>query len=160
MCTNNKSTIKSILFVHFIGAALSFFSAQSALAEETHPVVTFENYLSALEAGEGDVVLGYVTNKSRAMMKNHKATAGQMALEAATLKECGEPFLRARGERAVLYFDMTNKKCSPYFMSYEDNAWKFDLYTMSQAIRYDQKNHWKLNKNVKHPYLYAFGIKE
>jgi hypothetical protein len=160
MNANRKNNLKNIFFMHFLCLAGIFLLSPHAWAQDAHPVEIFERYLSALEDGESDVVLRHVTDQSREMMKGHPSSAGQMELEADTLKECGEPHLRARRNWAVLYFDLKNKKCTPYFMLYEKNAWKLDLYTMSQAIRFDQNNHWKLDKNVKHPYLFAFGRKE
>ncbi len=61
---------------------------------------------------------------------------------------------------AVLPYD-ENRKCSPYFFKKEDGAWKLDIATMAQSLRFSKDMQWhfdiqkRLDKEGKY-YAYAF----
>lgn len=89
-------------------------------------------------------------------MKKRSYGAGMMANELRNIRGCGKHYISIRQNHAVIYFMTKKPTCNPYFMHYEQGAWRVDLHTMSRAIRFDQRNHWRFDLSVKHPYTFIF----
>lgn len=151
----------TVLSVFGLGAALvSATPLQDHLAQEDVRAA-LSRYVKALETKDKDKVMPLLNTRSVVMMMDKPSPPQAMAAEAAAIKSCGSPRVRVKLDHAVAYFSKdAPRTCSPYFLEREHGTWNIDLYYMAQVFRFDQNNHWIYERNVMHPYRFAFEKKK
>lgn len=96
---------------------------------------------------------------TRAMLKGWVMTAAQADNQAKSLQQCrplGVQFSDDR-ELAVIRYPIRERSCNPWFMVFENGAWRLDLTMMQKAIRFGRSNAWHFASGVHHPYQFAFA---
>lgn len=143
-----------IYFVMFCFSVPLFLPAIAYADQSTVVKQAFQLYSDALKTHDKSRVLAHLNHNSRNMMKNRPYGATMMANEVRNIKMCGDAYAVVQQNRAIIYFMTQKLTCNPYFMNYEHGAWRVDLHIMSRAIRFDQRNHWRFDRSVKHPYTF------
>ena len=123
------------------------------------PLISLVEYAEALRHTNLNVVKKLLNDQSIQTLQSFGFTEGSMKLEAQTLKDCGRGAVKFNDDRAVVYFDPKMRNCSPYFMHFQSGKWRIDLYNMQRAIRFNEKNEWRMKLNVEHPYKSMFRKK-
>ncbi len=142
----------------FLFVALSFYPSllsAAALSEEKVVKAKLEQYVTALKTQKREALYPYLNDKSLVMIKKRPYSGSMMLREARAVESCSVDRVLVKENRAVLFFLPEDKACSPYFLHYQQGYWRFDLYTMSKAIRFSRGNEWYFVRGVSHPYVFA-----
>ncbi len=135
----------------FMGASVSMAETggKQAILE------TLSEYVGALESGRRANMLPFYSVKTLPMMQERPFNPAMMTNEARTIKGCGQAHVVIKGKRAMILFSTENPKCSPYFLVFQEEFWRFDFVTMMRVIRFDRSNKWWIDKSAKNPYSFA-----
>jgi uncharacterized protein len=129
-----------------------------AAATEAPPLQVVAQYHAALAAGNAAPDLPIYSAATREMRKSWVVTAAQMKNELHAYKKCdidreivieGKPL-------AVVRYKVDQRKCAPYFLVFEDGAWRLDFVTMMQNVRFNIDNDWRFDLKKPLPYADAF----
>jgi hypothetical protein len=133
---------------------------RETVAAARDPQGTVKAYLSAMALRDGRPDLPVYSQGSRAMMAKWTVTAAQMDNIVKTYKECPAPELKivAENKLAVLRYPPVreHRACSPWFLIYEDGAWRLDLTMMQRALLFNTRNQWHFNRSGPQEYAPAF----
>jgi uncharacterized protein len=122
------------------------------------PEATVASYVDAMAARNGNPELDLYSEATRAMLRRHVMTPGQMDNLVRSYRDCRqEPArLAADGTRAVLRYPPDARRCAPWLLVREAGRWRLDLATASAAIRFGRDNSWRFAAGAEHPYAFAF----
>ena len=93
------------------------------------------------------------------MLKNWRVNNGQMDNVVRDHKLCSAPDSFGNNEQtlAVVRYGVDERRCNPYFLQFEDGAWRLDLTAMQKIIQFNQKNQWHFRLGQPNPYSFAFS---
>jgi uncharacterized protein len=123
------------------------------------PLATLDQYQSAMSQRNLRPDLDIYSADTRAMLKDWVMTAAQADNQAKSLKQCNPLGVKFSDDRelAVIRYPIRERSCNPWFMVFEDGAWRLDLTMMQRAIRFGRTNAWHFASGVRHPYQFAFA---
>jgi len=122
------------------------------------PLATLEQYQAAMSQRNLRPDLDIYSADTKAMLKGWVMTAAQADNQAKSLKHCDPLGVRLSDDArlAVVRYPIRERTCNPWFMVFEDGAWRLDLTMMQKAIRFGRSNAWHFASGVHHPYQFAF----
>lgn len=123
------------------------------------PLATLEQYRAAMSQRNLRPDLDIYSADTKAMLSGWVMTAAQADNQAKSLKQC-EPLgvqFSDDGHLAVIRYPIKERTCNPWFMVFEEGAWRLDLTMMQKAIRFGRTNAWHFAGGVQHPYRFAFA---
>lgn len=115
-------------------------------------------YFQAMNDRNGDPNLPIYSMESRMLLDGRTLTPAQMDNVMRTYRDCtAEPVRFDESARlAVIRYNPADRQCSPWFFVKSDDAWTFDLMTMSMAIRFGRSNAWHRSEVGFGEYAFAF----
>ena len=128
------------------------------LAGET-PEQTVLAYIRAMAEHNMRPDLTLYTEETRRMLAEWVTTTAQADNLVKTYRDCRALPARIDPQRqwAVIRYPVAQRQCAPWFLRREQGAWRLDLLTMQQVIRFGRSNAWHFNLEVEHPYRFAFS---
>jgi hypothetical protein len=123
------------------------------------PFITLVEYKEALKRKSISKIKTLLNEDSLNNLSSFGFTENSMLYEAKNIEDCGQGKVKFMEERAVIYFNAEMKSCQPYFMQFQAGKWRIDLYNMQRAIRFNDKNEWRIKSRVDHPYKFMFRKK-
>lgn len=131
--------------------------ASNATSPQT-PEQVIQAYIAAMKRHDASRDLPIYSRKTREMMRDWNVNRGQMDNVVRTHASCSAPqsFIKTGGTHAVVRYGVDQRKCNPYFLVMEDNAWRLDLTMMRDGIRFNHRNQWHFVMDAQHPYWFAF----
>lgn len=136
---------------------VSFGTAQ-AVEKQVGPREVVMTYLLAMNDGNMSANLPIYSKATQKMLARHPSnnpTAGKQLFNAYVL--CPIDRVQDLNGFAVVRYHLSHRKCAPFFLIYEDNAWKLDMTMMQRAVRFNQINEWRFNLAEPNPYMFAFS---
>lgn len=123
------------------------------------PLQVVAQYHAALAAGNAAPDLPIYSAATREMRKSWVVTPAQMKNELQAYKKCDvdREITIAGKPLAVVRYKVDQRKCAPYFLVFEDGAWRLDFATMMQSIRFNIDNDWRFDFKKPHAYGEAFA---
>ncbi|MCU0812193.1 MAG: TPM domain-containing protein [Thiobacillaceae bacterium] len=123
------------------------------------PLATLERYQAAMAQRNLRPDLDIYSAGTKAMLKGWVMTAAQADNQAKSLQQCDPVGVQFSDdmELAVIRYPIRERTCNPWFMVFEDGAWRLDLTMMQKAIRFGRSNAWHFASGVRHPYQFAFA---
>ncbi len=109
-----------------------------------------------MRSGNDRPDLAIYTRSTRDMLKEWLVTPAQMQNIVRTYRECGTARTLTHGGMAVVRYPMEKRRCAPWFLRREDNAWKLDLTMMQEALAFNHDNEWHFRAGAQHDYGFAF----
>ena len=133
-------------------------AADDAAPAGSTPIDTVEAYLSAMAAHDGSGDLDIYTESSRSMMAGQRMNARQMDTLVGIYRDCPPFESRELDDHAVVMHPGENGQCSPWFLERgPDGRWRLDLVAMRDAIRFDDRNRWRIaDRGSLAGYAFAF----
>ncbi len=129
------------------------------------PKQVLQKYLGVLKKHNRNPNLDIYTDATKAFFRTWTVTTINQDHEVDTLSRCtgGEVLYADDNIHAVLAHRPYDKhrKCAPYFFKKEQGAWKIDIATMAQTIRFnvDMQWHFNLDERLKKEGMYyAFAF--
>jgi uncharacterized protein len=122
------------------------------------PMETVESYIEAMRRHNMRPDLSLYTADTREMLADWVTTTAQADNVVRTQQQCAaEPArISPDGQLAVIRYPIEQRQCAPWFVRYEQGAWRLDLNAMQQAIRFGRSNAWHMAGDGNHPYRFAF----
>jgi uncharacterized protein len=120
------------------------------------PSEVVDAYHAAMANRDGRPDLPIYTAGTVAMMRNQVITPGQMDSVARTYARCTVDNVFVDGNLAVVRYAVAERQCSPYFLQFDEGAWRLDLTETSRLIRFNHNNQWRLSSESVHLYAFAF----
>jgi len=123
------------------------------------PAEAVAAYIQAMREHNLRPDLSLYTADTRAMLADWVVTTAQADNMVRTQQQCSaEPArISPDGQLAVVRYPVAQRQCAPWFLRYEQDAWRLDLTMMQKALRFGRSNAWHFDLNVDHPYRYAFS---
>lgn len=134
-------------------------AGQNPIVEEgMSPEQVVAAYHYALEKGMAQPDLDIYSRATVDLRRQWVVTPAQMRNELAAYKKCNidKTVYMGTRELAVVRYAVDQRKCAPYFLVFEDGAWRLDFVTMMQNIRFNTSNDWRLDMTKVLPYADAF----
>jgi len=115
-------------------------------------------YHKALADKNASPDLDIYSRATQEMKRKWVVTPAQMANELRAYKSCDidKTVYVGTQKMAVVRFKVDQRKCAPYFMVYEGDAWRLDFKTMMENIRFNIDNDWRFDMQKALPYVDAF----
>lgn len=128
------------------------------VAAASSPKASVEAYLDAMAAHDASAALDLYTDESRAAFDGRTMSDGQMDNLSRAYRGCPPAEATEQGDRAVATHPGESGRCSPWFLERgDDGLWRLDFATMSRAIRFDDRNQWRVaDRDALGPYAFAF----
>jgi uncharacterized protein len=120
------------------------------------PLQAVETYHERMARRDARSDLALYSSDTIAMLRNRVVTPAQMDNVAKTYDGCTVDGVRIRGDAAVVRYRVDERRCAPYFLRREDDAWRLDLATSSSAIRFNHDNQWRFQRPLPADYGFAF----
>jgi len=123
------------------------------------PLQVVAQYHAALAAGNTAPDLPIYSAATREMRKSWVVTPAQMKNELEAYKKCDvdREITLAGKPLATVRYKVDQRKCAPYFLVFEDGAWRLDFAAMMQSIRFNIDNDWRFDFQKPHAYGEAFA---
>ncbi len=123
------------------------------------PAETVTAYIEAMREHNLRPDLSLYTAATRAMLADWVVTTAQADNVVRTQQQCtAEPArIGPNGRLAVIRYPIEQRQCAPWFLRFEQGAWRLDLNAMQQAIRFGRSNAWHMAHAGIHPYRFAFN---
>ncbi len=123
-------------------------------ANVQRPTEIVSEYHRMLMMNNGHYDLPIYSQSSKIFRRNNPVTTEQMQSELLAHKVCNiyKEVILDEGLAALLY-DVSQRFCTPYFLIFEDWAWRLDLAATANYIQVDAKQEWHLD--MKRPTVYA-----
>ncbi|ATJ84327.1 TPM domain-containing protein [Halomonas beimenensis] len=122
------------------------------------PREVLATYRRAMARRNDNPDLAIYARETRRLLAGRLMTPAQMDNVAKSLAAC--PVVDERrapeGRRVVLLAASGERRCPPYFLVRQDGAWRLDLAAMGRAVRFDQRNRWRLAAGALGAYAFAF----
>jgi uncharacterized protein len=91
-----------------------------------------------------------------AMLGKWVITPAQMDNVVKTYRDCVVDGVRIQADVAVVRYRVDQRRCAPYFLRREQQAWKLDLAMLSTAVRFNHENQWHFASVPPDEYAFAF----
>ena len=114
-------------------------------------------YHQAMKNRDARSDLDIYSKATRETMKHWVMTAAQMDNIAKTFSSCEQDKERILLKLAVVRYRVEQRQCSPYFLIFEEEAWRLDLASMTSLIGFNHNNEWHLMPGVYNYYGFGFG---
>ncbi len=123
------------------------------------PLATVQAYLKAMADRDARIDLPIYSQATQRMLANWTVTPAQMDNITQVYHACSAPQWRHTpdGIHAVLRYPVSERRCAPWFLVREGDAWRLDLTMMQQAIRFNHRNEWHFAPGITHDYSDAFA---
>jgi len=121
------------------------------------PTQVVEAYHQAMQNRDASADLPIYSKESQQLIKQWAMTPAQMDNVAKTFAKCRIDEALILLDLAAVRYDVKQRQCSPYFLLYEDGAWRLDLAAMFSVIQFNHNNYWHLKPKTHNPYGFAFG---
>ncbi|MBA4741127.1 MAG: TPM domain-containing protein [Azoarcus sp.] len=124
------------------------------------PLETVARYHEALREGNAAPDLPIYSRASRELRGSWTVTPAQMKNELRAYSTCTlDRVVELEEDQplAVVRYGVTQRQCAPYFLVYEDDAWRLDFVTMMQSLRFNIDNFWRMEPGAPSPYAKAFS---
>jgi uncharacterized protein len=123
------------------------------------PLATVQAYLDAMSNRDARPDLPIYSEATRRMLADWTVTPAQMDNIARVYQACSPPELRRTpgSVHAVLRYPVGERRCAPWFLVLEGDAWRLDLTMMQEAIRFNHRNEWHFVPGITHDYSDAFA---
>ena len=122
------------------------------------PASVVAAYHRILAAGNADASLPIYSQATQAMRQKWVVTPAQMKNELQAYAACDvdQTIVLKKSGLAVVRYKIAQRQCAPYFLVYEDGAWRLDFAAMMQYIRFNVSNEWHMDMSKPLPYADAF----
>jgi uncharacterized protein len=114
------------------------------------PIKVLQKYLDALKAYNTNPNLDIYTDTTRTFFSSHTVTKINQDNEIRFLTPCMQSKkikYASDGIHAVVMNDpVEERKCTPHFFKKEQGAWKLDIATMAQILRFNAPMQWHFDK--------------
>ena len=114
------------------------------------PMDVLKKYLAALKAHNTNPNLDIYTDATKAFFAKHTVTEVNQNNEIRFLTPCMDSKkVKYAGDdvHAVVMNDpVSQRKCTPHFFKKEQGAWKLDIATMAQVLRFNAQMDWHFDK--------------
>lgn len=139
------------------GYAAPVAETSSTLASDS-PADTLSAYLKVMSQRNANPDLEIYTPATREMLANWVVTPAQMDNVVRSYRECKPATTRfgPDGRLAVIRYPVSQRLCSPWFLSKSGSKWQLDLTMMQRAIRFGRNNQWRFAQPEQHEYGFAF----
>ena len=109
-----------------------------------------------LEGVFSDAFVAYL--ETRQLLARWVMTPAQMDSVARSYRGCraGPARVDGSGAHAVVRYGIYARECAPWFLVHEEGAWRLDLASAQQAVRFGADNAWHFAPDVDHAYTFAF----
>jgi uncharacterized protein len=116
------------------------------VAPAATPEATVTAYLAAMRARNARADLDLYSRETQRLLRSWTITPAQMDQVARTYRNCRgrETRVGADERRAVVRYALEERQCAPWFLVRENGAWRLDLASSQQAIRFNHRNQWRL----------------
>lgn len=123
------------------------------------PAEAVKAYIQAMADHNLRPDLSLYTADTRAMLADWVVTTAQADNVVRTQQQCtAEPTrIGPDGRLAVVRYPVAQRQCAPWFIKFEQGAWRLDLTMMQKTIRFGRSNAWHFDLNTDHPYRFAFS---
>jgi hypothetical protein len=121
------------------------------------PTEIVSDYHRVLVMGNTAYDLPIYSRASKISRMNAPQTVEQMNLELKLHQPCSiyKEVVLSTGLAALLY-DASQRQCSPYFLVFENGAWRLDFPAMAKYIRINKAREWSLD--MKAPSMYTDAL--
>jgi uncharacterized protein len=113
-------------------------------------------YHERMAQRDGRPDLPFYSAATVAMLRNWVLTPAQMDNVVRTYRDCMVDGVRTHGDVAVVRYRVDQRRCAPYFLRREGQAWKLDLAMLSAAVRFNHENQWHFASSQPDEFSFAF----
>lgn len=130
---------------------------KEAQKEPLTPTQVVALYHQAMKNRDARPDLPIYSAKAREMMKNWTMTPAQMDNLSKTMASCQQDKELILLKLAVVRYNVAQRQCSPYFLIFEEGAWRIHLFVINELIRFNHNNEWHLKPKTINPFGFGFG---
>lgn len=120
------------------------------------PLEVVDVYHERMAKRDARADLSLYSSATVAMLRTWVVTPAQMDNIARAYRDCTVDGVRIRNDAAVVRYRVDQRRCAPYFLRREGDAWKLDLTALSAVIRFNHENQWRFQTPLPRDYGFAF----